>query len=132
MHTSHSITSTNSNCRSIGTFLVSYKITYKNWTIFPWLQKLLPCGLYPNPLREKFAKVNDKLDTALSEISLVQLLNVDPGFVNHDQTISHHDLYDYFHLSRNAYLRAFEPLADLLQELLGGDHSESAIARALD
>ncbi len=50
--------------------------------------------------------------------SRTQLLNCDPGFVQPDGTIGHHDLYDYLHLTQRGYERAFEPVAELLQQVV--------------
>lgn len=79
---------------------------------------LLPRGQNPNPLREKHEKVNSALAQLLSLVPRTQLVNIDPGFVLPDGTISHHDLFDYLHLTRHAYQRAFEPVCDLLMQLL--------------
>ncbi|GAB6033068.1 Platelet-activating factor acetylhydrolase IB subunit gamma [Chamberlinius hualienensis] len=79
---------------------------------------LLPRGHYPNPLREKNADVNRRLAQILPSINNTQLVNIDPGFVQPDGTISHHDLYDYLHLTRLGYQKAFESVYDLLLQLL--------------
>jgi len=34
-------------------------------------------------------------------------------------TISHHDMWDYLHLTKSGYSKAFEPVYDLLLQLLG-------------
>jgi len=79
---------------------------------------LLPRGKKPNPLREKLAKANQLLPGILSAIPKTQLVNIDTGFVQQDGTISHHDMFDYLHLTRQGYQRAFEPVYDLLMQLL--------------
>ncbi|KAG8181926.1 hypothetical protein JTE90_012479 [Oedothorax gibbosus] len=80
--------------------------------------KLLPCGREPNPLRAKLTEVNNKLKTSLQGLPNTQLIDIDPGFVEPDGYISHHDLYDYLHLTRAAYSRSFEILYDFLWGLL--------------
>ena len=35
-----------------------------------------------------------------------------------DGTISHHDMYDYLHLTQKGYDKAFEPVNELLLQLL--------------
>ncbi|XP_023218948.1 platelet-activating factor acetylhydrolase IB subunit gamma-like [Centruroides sculpturatus] len=80
--------------------------------------KLFPSGQNPNPVRKKIEEVNKQLEGILHGISQVQVVNLDPGFVQIDGTISHHDMYDYRHLTRHAARRAYEPLADLLQQLI--------------
>ncbi|XP_054712736.1 platelet-activating factor acetylhydrolase IB subunit alpha1-like [Uloborus diversus] len=80
--------------------------------------KLLPCGQNPNPVRIKMEEVNKKLKHACQGLSNTQLIDIDPGFVLPDGTISHHDMYDYLHLTRSAYSKSFEILYDLLQQIL--------------
>ena len=47
-----------------------------------------------------------------------QLVNIDANFVQADGTISHHDMHDYLHLTQKGYDKAFEPVNDLLIQLL--------------
>ena len=42
----------------------------------------------------------------------------DANFVQADGTISHHDMHDYLHLTQKGYDKAFEPVNDLLIQLL--------------
>ncbi len=53
-----------------------------------------------------------------------QLLDLDPGFVQPDGTIGHHDMYDYLHLTPRGYERAFEPVAELLQQVVAEAEEE--------
>uniref|UniRef100_A0A2R5LCV2 Putative attractin and platelet-activating factor acetylhydrolase n=1 Tax=Ornithodoros turicata TaxID=34597 RepID=A0A2R5LCV2_9ACAR len=91
--------------------------------------KLLPCGPAPNPLREKRADVNSLLSRSLKNKPNVQLVDLDPGFVQQDGSINCHDLFDFEHLNKQGYNTAFTPLADLVEQLLceasgaGGDAS---------
>lgn len=87
---------------------------------------LLPRGHKPNPLRERNRKVNDLISSILKGNSRAQLINVDPGFVNssEENEISHRDMTDYFQLSQRGYDRAFEPVQELLQQLLAETESE--------
>ncbi|CAN7983528.1 unnamed protein product [Ixodes hexagonus] len=80
--------------------------------------KLLPCGQKANPLREQRLRVNSLLSKSLKGEPGVQLVDLDPGFVRPDGTISHHDMFDFNHLSKQGYKAAFEPLAELLAQLL--------------
>ncbi|XP_015913171.1 platelet-activating factor acetylhydrolase IB subunit alpha1 [Parasteatoda tepidariorum] len=82
------------------------------------LLKLLPCGRKPNPLRSKINEVNEKLKSATHGLPNTQVIDIDPGFVQPDGLVSHHDLYDYLHLTRSAYSKSFEILYDLLQQIL--------------
>lgn len=86
---------------------------------------LLPRGMKPNPLREKNAQVNKILQSSLLTLSNAQFLNVDPGFVHTDGTISHHDMYDYLHLTRVGYARVCKPIHDLLLRLLEDTASQT-------
>ncbi|XP_030068104.1 platelet-activating factor acetylhydrolase IB subunit alpha1 isoform X2 [Microcaecilia unicolor] len=79
---------------------------------------LLPRGKDPNPLRERNKKVNEILASSLPLLSRAQFLDVDPGFVHSDGTISHHDMYDYLHLTRHGYSRVCKPIHELLLHLL--------------
>ncbi|XP_069057499.1 platelet-activating factor acetylhydrolase IB subunit alpha1 [Pleurodeles waltl] len=79
---------------------------------------LLPRGKNPNPLREKNQRVNELLKLSLPGLANAQFLNVDPGFVNSDGSISHHDMYDYLHLTRSGYARVCKPIHELLQRML--------------
>eukprot|EP00095_Tigriopus_kingsejongensis_P006905 maker-scaffold126_size328755-snap-gene-1.17 protein:Tk06905 transcript:maker-scaffold126_size328755-snap-gene-1.17-mRNA-1 annotation:"platelet-activating factor acetylhydrolase ib subunit gamma" len=88
---------------------------------------LLPRGHSPNPLRERNAKVNSLIADYLRGNGRAQLINIDPGFIQADGTISHHDMLDFLHLTQKGYDRAFEPVNDLLQQLLS--ESESEIVR---
>ncbi|CAN8014123.1 unnamed protein product [Ixodes persulcatus] len=80
--------------------------------------KLLPCGQKANARREQRLQVNSLLSQALKGQPGVQLVDLDPGFVRPDGTISHHDMFDFNHLSKQGYKAAFEPLAELLAQLL--------------
>uniref|UniRef100_A0A674CZX0 Platelet activating factor acetylhydrolase 1b catalytic subunit 3 n=1 Tax=Salmo trutta TaxID=8032 RepID=A0A674CZX0_SALTR len=46
------------------------------------------------------------------------LLNVDPGFVHSDGSISHQDLYDFLHLTPQGYQAVCQPLHAHLTGLL--------------
>ncbi|XP_032905832.1 platelet-activating factor acetylhydrolase IB subunit alpha2 [Amblyraja radiata] len=79
---------------------------------------LLPRGEKPNPLREKNGQVNQLLKSSLVKFPKMQLLNVDAGFVHSDGTISHHDMFDYLHLTQMGYAKVCKPVYELLVQLL--------------
>lgn len=81
---------------------------------------LLPRGKNPNPLRERNARVNEILTNVLPTKRNAVLLNVDPGFVHSDGTISHHDMYDYLHLTRQGYALVCQTLHRMLLQLIEG------------
>ncbi|KAH1179591.1 hypothetical protein KIL84_005641 [Mauremys mutica] len=80
---------------------------------------LLPRGQGPNPLRERNRRVNELLQARLPRLPNACFLDADPGFVHSDGAISHHDMYDYLHLSRHGYARLCPRLHALLLRLLG-------------
>lgn len=81
-------------------------------------QSLLPRGQYPNALREKNAKINQLLHEKVSNMNKVEMVWIDKGFIQNDGTISHHDMHDYLIPSNAACRKAFEPIYDLLQQIL--------------
>ncbi|XP_066463226.1 platelet-activating factor acetylhydrolase IB subunit alpha1 isoform X1 [Eleutherodactylus coqui] len=86
---------------------------------------LLPRGKNPNPLRNRNRRVNELLAEALPSMPNAIFLDVDPGFVQSDGTISHQDMYDYLHLSRLGYSRACQILHKTLLQLLEGKGTAS-------
>ena len=85
----------------------------------------MPRGHEPNPLRERNAEVNRLVTEQLKGNSRAQLIDIDPGFVQADSTISHHDMYDYLHLTQKGYDRAFEPVNELLIQLMSEFEGET-------
>lgn len=79
---------------------------------------LLPRGKMPNPLRERNASVNKLVQEALSSLPYASFLNVDPGFVHSNGSISHQDMYDYLHLTPKGYQAVCEPLHEQIKCLL--------------
>ncbi|XP_045694209.1 platelet-activating factor acetylhydrolase IB subunit alpha1 isoform X1 [Phyllostomus hastatus] len=85
---------------------------------------LLPRGQHPNPLREKNQQVNELVRATLAGHPRAHFLDADPGFVHSDGTISHHDMYDYLHLSRLGYTPVCRTLHSLLLRLLAQDQGQ--------
>ncbi|XP_061674947.1 platelet-activating factor acetylhydrolase IB subunit gamma [Syngnathoides biaculeatus] len=79
---------------------------------------LLPRGKSPNPLRERNAEVNRLVREAVASLPHASFLNVDPGFVHSNGSISHQDMYDYLHLTPQAYQAVCEPLHAHLKSML--------------
>lgn len=92
--------------------------------LFFLFQSLLPRGQYPNALREKNFKINQILREKVSNMNKVELVTIDKGFVQNDGTISHHDMYDYLTPTNAACRKAFEPIYDLLQQILSEGEPE--------
>lgn len=88
------------------------------------LLSLLPRGYLPNPLRDRNESVNVIIREKAQTLTKVEVLSIGQGLVQPDGTISHHDMYDYLHLTNAGYEKALEPLADLLQQLLSEGEAE--------
>lgn len=54
----------------------------------------------------------------------VQTVNIDNGLVQTDGTISHHDMFDYLNLSSASTKKVFEPVFDLLSQILSENEPE--------
>ncbi|TRY57361.1 hypothetical protein DNTS_024947, partial [Danionella cerebrum] len=74
--------------------------------------------LFPNPLREKNASVNNLLRVSLPRLGPVQFLDMGGSFVHSDGTISSRDMFDFLHLSAGAYRTICTSLHELLLQLL--------------
>ncbi|XP_018587670.1 platelet-activating factor acetylhydrolase IB subunit gamma [Scleropages formosus] len=79
---------------------------------------LLPRGENPNPLRTRNARVNELLQEAVTSIPQASYLSVDCSFVQSDGRISHQDMYDYLHLTPQAYQKVCRPLHAAIKRLL--------------
>lgn len=88
------------------------------------LQTLLPRGQYPNPIRERLSQINDLIRKQVSPMPKVEVVAIDKGFVQPDGTISHHDMYDYLLLTNAGCRKAFEPVYEILLQLLNEDEPE--------
>lgn len=78
----------------------------------------MPRGQHPNPIREKLAKTNELVKQKALNMPRVEFVNIDKGFVQPDGTISHHDMHDYLLLTNTGSRKAFEPVYELLLQLL--------------
>lgn len=79
---------------------------------------LLPRGQFHNDLREKNAQVNELLRMKLQGMLKVQYIDITKGIIQKDQSISHHVLFDYMNVTNAASKNVFEPLWDLLNQIL--------------
>ncbi|EFA05206.1 platelet-activating factor acetylhydrolase IB subunit beta homolog [Tribolium castaneum] len=93
--------------------------------VFVILPTLLPRGQYPNPYRERNEHVNTFLiDKFCNEANAdehtqnVHVVEIHHNIVQNDQTISHHIMHDYLHLTNSGYLKVFGPVYDKLCTLL--------------
>ncbi|XP_049840794.1 platelet-activating factor acetylhydrolase IB subunit alpha1 [Schistocerca gregaria] len=93
---------------------------------------LLPRGQHPNPLRERNTQVNKLLGQQLHGKPRCEMLISGQDLVAADGTISHHDMYDYLHLTQAGYRKVFDPLHELLQQLLLTEGEERSFAAGDD
>jgi len=82
------------------------------------LLTLHPVGQQPCPIRERNTRVNELLADQVKGNSRLQLVNIDSGFVQVDETISHHDMFNYLSLTQKGYSKAFEGVKELVSTLL--------------
>lgn len=85
---------------------------------------LLPRGHQPNALREKNEKINEIIKEKFQALNKVQIVDISKGLVQLDGTISHHDLHDYLNLTNATSKKLFEPVWDLLHQILNENEKE--------
>lgn len=85
---------------------------------------MLPRGQYPNEVRVKLTQVNELLKNSLNGRKKVELVSIDKGFIQPDGSISHHDMYDYLILTNAGSKKAFEPVYELILQLLNEGEPE--------
>ncbi|XP_022901860.1 platelet-activating factor acetylhydrolase IB subunit beta homolog [Onthophagus taurus] len=88
---------------------------------------LLPRGQHPNPLRTRILQVNDLIKSKVSQLPKVEIVPIENGFIQPDGTISHHDMYDYLLLTNSGSRKAFEPVYEMLQQLLSEGEVEKEL-----
>lgn len=96
----------------------------KKFDVFIVVLTLLPRGHKPNVLREKNEEVNRLVQERLHGMNKVQIVDISQGLVQRDGTISHHDMYDYLNLTNAASKKVFEPVWELLSQLLNENEKE--------
>lgn len=96
----------------------------KKFDGFIVLCTLLPPGCKPNVLLEKNEQVNKIIREKCSGMQKVQIKDISCGLLQADQTISHHDMYDYLNLTNGSSKKVFEPLCELLQSILNENEKE--------
>lgn len=82
-------------------------------------QDLLPRGAKPNPLRVRNSKVNEIIHEKVKSISRLEVITVNTGLLQSDETLSAQDMLDYLHPSDSCYWKIFEPVHELLLQILG-------------
>jgi platelet-activating factor acetylhydrolase IB subunit beta/gamma len=100
------------------------QIRKSNFDGFIVVLTLLPRGPKPNVLREKIEQVNKLLQDKCHGMNKVQIVDISQGLVQQDGSISHHDMYDYLNLTNAASRKVFEPVWELLSQLLNENEKE--------
>ncbi|XP_025423022.1 platelet-activating factor acetylhydrolase IB subunit beta-like [Sipha flava] len=80
---------------------------------------LLPRGAKPNPLRVRNSKVNVIVHEKVKSISRLEVITVNTGLLQSDDTLSAQDMLDYLHPTDSCYRKIFEPVHELLLQILG-------------
>lgn len=78
-------------------------------------------------MREKHLQINQLLADKYSvgrNKDKVQSVQIDKGLVQLDGTISHHDMFDYLNLTNAGCKKVFEPIYDLLSQILNENEPE--------
>lgn len=88
------------------------------------LPTILPRGHQPNSLREKNSKVNDLIREKCIGLNRVQIVSIEKGLIQSDGTISHHDMFDYLNPTNSGAKKMFEPVYDLLSQILNENEPE--------
>lgn len=87
-------------------------------------QTLLPRGQQTNSLRDKNIEVNNLIRDKCIGLNHVQIVTIDKGLIQSDGTISHHDMFDYLNLTNSGAKKIFEPVHDLLSQILNENEPE--------
>jgi platelet-activating factor acetylhydrolase IB subunit beta/gamma len=85
---------------------------------------LLPRGAKPNVLSEKNEKINQIIQEKCHGMEKVQIIDIAKGLVQNDGGILWHDFPDFLTLSNAASKKVFEPVHDLLQQILNENEKE--------
>ncbi|XP_063700706.1 platelet-activating factor acetylhydrolase IB subunit beta homolog [Culicoides brevitarsis] len=91
------------------------------YIVFP---SLLPRGHTKNKLREKNEQINAQLAEKYSGKNRIQIVRVEKGLLQSDGTLSHHDMFDYLNLTNAGAKKVFEPISDLLNQILNEGEAE--------
>lgn len=75
-------------------------------------------------MREKNEQVNKIIQEKCVGMQKVQIIDISLGLLQADESISHHDMYDYLNLTNAASKKVFEPVWELLQQILNENEKE--------
>ncbi|CAH0392547.1 unnamed protein product [Bemisia tabaci] len=88
---------------------------------------ILPRGQHDNPLRKLYAETNKEICSKVANFPKLEYIDISKELVQPDGTISHHDMLDYLRPTNAGYHKCFEPVHELLIQLL----SEHEVERDL-
>lgn len=94
-------------------------------------QSLLPRGKEPNANRNRNEEVNEIVKTEAPSIPKCEFLTIGSGLVQSNGEIDHHDMFDYLHLTASGYEKVFEPVYELLVQLLQENEPEPDLDKIL-
>ncbi|XP_037936407.1 platelet-activating factor acetylhydrolase IB subunit beta homolog [Teleopsis dalmanni] len=100
------------------------KIRTKLPDVYIVLPTILPRGQHPNKLREKFSEVNSIVKEKVVALNRIQTVCIGKDLIQIDGTISHHDMFDYKNLTNTGAKKVFEPVHDLLSQILNENEQE--------
>lgn len=88
------------------------------------IPSLLPRGHQPNKLRDKMKAINELVADQCAALARVQFVCIDKGVVQPDGIISHLDMFDYLNVTNNGAHKFFEPVHDLISQILNENEVE--------
>ncbi|KAL0281113.1 UNVERIFIED_CONTAM: hypothetical protein PYX00_002209 [Menopon gallinae] len=92
---------------------------------------LLPRGKTPNKNRERNEKVNEIVRNLASSVPKCEVLDIGKDLVQADGEIDDRDMFDYLHLTATGYEKVFEPVYELLTQLLTEGEPEPDLDKIL-
>lgn len=70
-------------------------------------------------MRIRNSKVNEIIHEKVKFISKLEVITVNTGLLQSDDTLSAQDMLDYLHPTDSCYRKIFEPVHELLLHILG-------------
>ncbi|XP_015371626.1 PREDICTED: platelet-activating factor acetylhydrolase IB subunit beta-like [Diuraphis noxia] len=104
---------------SEGILTIIKEIKFKLPECYIILLDLLPRGARPNQLRVRNSKVNEIIHEKVKLFSRLEVITVNTGLLQSDDTLSAQDMLDYLHPTDMCYRKIFEPVHELLLQILG-------------
>lgn len=70
--------------------------------------------------------MNNAVEKNVAGMQRVQIVTIGKGLVRTDGSISHHDMFDYKNLTNTGARKVFEPVHDLLSQILNENNSQGS------